>query len=49
LRCTISIGVAQHLPGQTLNELISLADQMLYRAKQSGRNRVMARPLQVAA
>ena len=45
LRCTISIGLAQHLPGQTLNETISLADQMLYRAKQSGRNRVMARPL----
>lgn len=43
LRCTISIGVAQHQPGQSLNELISLADQMLYRAKQSGRNRVMAR------
>ena len=43
LRCTISIGVAQHQPGQTLNELISLADQMLYRAKQTGRNRVMAR------
>lgn len=49
LRCTISIGVAQHQPGQTLNELISLADQMLYRAKQSGRNRVMARTVQTAA
>ena len=43
LRCTISIGVAQHQPALTLNELISLADQMLYRAKQTGRNRVMVR------
>lgn len=48
LRCTISIGVAQHQPGQSLNELVSLADQMLYRAKQSGRNRVMARTAQQA-
>lgn len=48
LRCTISIGVAQHQLGQSLNELISLADQMLYRAKQSGRNRVMARTAQQA-
>lgn len=43
LRCTISVGVAQHRADQTFEELISLADQMLYRAKQTGRNRVMAR------
>jgi diguanylate cyclase (GGDEF)-like protein len=43
LFCTVSIGLAQHQGLQPLDELISLADQMLYRAKQAGRNRVMAR------
>jgi diguanylate cyclase (GGDEF)-like protein len=35
---TASIGVAQYQPGETLNQLISRADQALYAAKNSGRN-----------
>lgn len=42
VRCTISVGVAEHQAPQALNELISLADRMLYHAKRSGRNRVIA-------
>ncbi len=43
LQCTVSMGVAEHAPNQSLEELISLADQMLYRAKRGGRNQVMSR------
>ena len=35
---TISLGVAQMQPGQTLDSLISAADGALYRAKSQGRN-----------
>lgn len=35
-----SFGVAQWQAGQSLRELVQRADQMLYRAKQLGRNRV---------
>jgi len=37
---TISIGVAGVEPGQTADEALKTADQALYRAKDSGRNRV---------
>lgn len=40
LAVTISCGLACHQPGLTRNELLKLADQELYRAKRSGRNRV---------
>jgi len=38
---TISIGIGRMQPGQTLPELITAADEALYRAKSGGRNRVM--------
>ena len=36
-----SAGVASSTEGQTLNELIDLADQRLYKAKNTGRNRII--------
>ena len=42
LTVTISIGVAGHQPGETYEHLIARADQALYQAKESGRNRVCA-------
>lgn len=42
LPLTISIGLAGYTPRiQTLNELLSIADKALYRAKNSGRNMVI--------
>jgi diguanylate cyclase (GGDEF)-like protein len=38
---TISIGVAQAMPIDTVEGLVERADGALYRAKGSGRNRVM--------
>lgn len=37
---TASFGIAEHIPGETLQELMSRADKQLYAAKQSGRNRI---------
>jgi len=37
---TISIGVAQHKPGESLHDFINRLDALLYRAKRNGRNRV---------
>lgn len=42
LRVTISIGVAQRRPGEARAELVERADAAMYRAKQQGRNRVVA-------
>ncbi|MBB4124746.1 diguanylate cyclase (GGDEF)-like protein [Xanthomonas translucens] len=40
LAVTASIGVAWHVPGESLQQLLVRADQALYRAKHLGRNRV---------
>jgi diguanylate cyclase (GGDEF)-like protein len=39
---TVSIGVAELKPEDTLDTLLGRADEALYRAKEAGRNRVMA-------
>ncbi|QND53286.1 GGDEF domain-containing protein [Phyllobacterium sp. 628] len=38
---TVSIGVALHTPGQSLEEALAVADKYLYSAKHQGRNRVV--------
>jgi diguanylate cyclase len=40
LSARISIGIAEHQPGMTYEELMGAADAALYRAKQLGRDRV---------
>ena len=42
LRVTISLGVAEWRTGDPLERLAARADEMLYRAKEEGRNRVAA-------
>ncbi len=37
---TISFGVAEHLPDESLDELLARVDQALYQAKNDGRNRI---------
>lgn len=40
IRVTVSVGATQYQPGQSIKEIINVADQHLYCAKDSGRNRV---------
>lgn len=42
LRCTVSIGVAELEAGQDLRDLLRVADECLYKAKQQGRNRLVS-------
>lgn len=44
LHMTVSIGLAQHLPGDTVEHTLERADQALYHAKALGRNRVVVAP-----
>ena len=44
LRMTVSIGLAMHLPGDTVERTLERADQALYTAKSLGRNRVAVAP-----
>lgn len=41
---TISVGVAEYQPGESIKELIERADQALYKAKDAGRNCVIEAP-----
>jgi diguanylate cyclase (GGDEF)-like protein len=45
VRFTVSVGVATFTTGVPLAQAMETADQALYRAKQSGRNRVEVAPL----
>jgi diguanylate cyclase (GGDEF)-like protein len=44
LGVTVSIGVAEHAPGETLEQLLRRADAALYQAKHRGRDRVEVAP-----
>lgn len=41
IEMTVSLGVAQHMPGESPQDMFSRVDKALYRAKQSGRNRIV--------
>ncbi|MEF8715121.1 MAG: GGDEF domain-containing protein [Accumulibacter sp.] len=41
---SVSIGVADHIPGESATEFVSRADRALYTAKAQGRNRVVLAP-----
>lgn len=43
-RITLSVGVAEYIPGEKTTSLIERADQALYTAKHNGRNQVAAAP-----
>jgi diguanylate cyclase (GGDEF)-like protein len=44
IRVTITLGVAQYSPGESMEALIRRADLALYRGKETGRNRVVLNP-----
>lgn len=42
IRVTMSFGITQYVQGEMLDETISRADKLLYRGKETGRNKVVA-------
>lgn len=42
VRLTVSVGIAEHHPGNTLDDLIRLADLAMYAAKNGGRDRTVS-------
>jgi diguanylate cyclase (GGDEF)-like protein len=48
LSATVSIGAAEHVPGQTVQELLNAADGAVYAAKRGGRNQVQVSELVAA-
>jgi diguanylate cyclase len=45
---TLSVGAAQYRPGESLSAMVRRADKALYEAKHTGRNRVVADPVDKA-
>jgi len=45
LSCTLSVGVAQWQPGESIESLLQRADAALYASKAAGRNRVSVSPI----
>jgi diguanylate cyclase len=45
LSVTLSAGVASHRKGETVEQLLQRADSVLYQAKNSGRNTIVASPI----
>lgn len=41
LKVTLSIGIAEFIPGETVDQLLHRADQAMYRAKNLGRNQMV--------